>query len=106
MLATLKKLKISSSSIEKFMALFTYHGLVQNEPVLNTMLTNPQQPQIQQLHQPPDSVQNQSAPAVQTLPSQSIPINSIILDPPQNSLVHPNITLQSRSGTPPQVRRY
>lgn len=42
--------------------------------------------------------------AIQPLPSQSIPKSSIILDPPQNSLVHPNISLLSGVETPIQVR--
>lgn len=42
----------------------------------------------------PTAIELTSATAI-PLPSQSIPISSIIVDPLQNSLVHPNISLHS-----------
>lgn len=56
---------------------------------------------VQQQSQPPPSL-----PQQQHFSAQSIPISSIILEPPQNTLVHPNISLVSgfEGQAQPQVK--
>lgn len=75
----------------------------QIQPIINPnqLVNYAVQQQQQQQQQPPLPPQQQQQP----LPSQSIPISSIILEPPQNTLVHPNISLVSgfEAQAQPQV---
>lgn len=71
-------------------------GQLETGPKPQSVIENPVVPHVN-----PPEVLNQ-------LPEQTIPINklsSIILEPPQNTLVHPNISLMSGVEAHPQVQQ-
>lgn len=68
----------------------------QMQPLVNTnQLVNIATSQQQQLQQ-------QAAAQQQQLSSQTIPVSSIILEPPQNNLVHSSISLMGGAEVQPQ----